>query len=61
MVAGYRAARASYVENREAAGLGYDTETREYDESHNGGVTFKNWLCWNKGSGDEEGGQSVYS
>jgi hypothetical protein len=53
MVAGYRAARASYVEDRERVTLGYETEIAEYNEAHNGGVTFKNWLCWNKGSGDE--------
>lgn len=52
MVAGYRAARASYVEDRERTSLGYETEMREYDEAHDGGVTFKNWLFWNKGSGE---------
>lgn len=52
MVAGYRCARQSYVDGREAAALGYERETREYDEAHNGGVTFKNWLAWNKGGGE---------
>jgi len=43
MVMGYRCARAAYVAQVEAEGLGYATETQEYVEAHPP-VTFRRWL-----------------